>query len=253
MDDALYEEMFRMEQSHWWFCAKHRIVRALLDRFLPGPAAMAAAPRRRRRVADLGCGCGMMLQKLRGDFDAVGMDDSPQAIGFCARRGVRVTQGRLPDQIGLEPGTFDAVLMLDVLEHLDQDAASAAAAARLLGPGGILLCTVPAYPWLYGPRDAHHHHRRRYTRGQFGKLFDLPGMRLEKLSYFNSLLFLPAAAARLKSKWLGDKDAAADLTLPPAPINRVLQTMFAAERHWLIGGSLPFGLSLLAICRRENG
>src|SRR4051794_20202793 len=147
MREELYEEMFRMEQEHWWFVAKHRIVLHLLRKFVRPPAGGGKA-----RVADLGCGCGMMLRRLidrcGAEYDAVGMEGAPAAVEFCRQRGVRVEVGELPSNVTMEAGAFDAVLLLDVLEHLDDDAGAVGAAARLLKRGGVMIVTVPAYQWL---------------------------------------------------------------------------------------------------------
>ena len=108
----------------------------------------------------------------------------------------------MPDQLPLERGGFDAVTMLDVLEHLDDDINSAKAAADLLKPGGILLCTVPAYPWLWAKRDEHHQHKRRYTKSRFRSLFTIPTLKIETLTYYNTWLFPLAAVARLATNLL---------------------------------------------------
>src|SRR5262245_48165974 len=128
MDRALYAEMFAVEQTHWWFRAKHRIVRDLLGRYLPRPddGAFRASP---VRIADLGCGCGGMLAALAQEYDVTGLDASPEAAAFSAQRGIPVRLGFLPDQVPLPKDAFDAALLLDVLEHLDDDAGSVAAAA----------------------------------------------------------------------------------------------------------------------------
>ena len=246
MNEELYPEMYEMEQRHWWFAAKHRIVASLLRRYL-APRANGVKP----RVADLGCGCGMMLRVLSADYDVVGTDASPQAIAFCAQRGVKAVIGLFPNDIPLERGSWDAVLLLDVLEHLDEDAPSARTAAALLKPGGIMVCTVPAYQWLWSKRDAHHQHKRRYSKPQFRRLFDQPGMKLELLSHMNTMLFPAAAAARLTRKLFPIKDGQTDLRVPPAPVNAALRTAFASERALLGRAWMPFGLSLVAVARKE--
>src|SRR5512133_2578103 len=167
MEAYLYAEMFKLEEKHWWFSAKHQVVLSLLARQL----ALRPAP----RVADIGCGCGRMLQLLASRYDAVGVDASPIAVEFSHQRGVRIVQGSLPDEIPLPAASFDAVLMLDVLEHLDDDVTCAAAVGKLLKPGGVFLLTVPAYQWLFGPHDAAHHHRRRYTRPQLRSVLTKAG------------------------------------------------------------------------------
>ena len=60
--NRILDEMFAVEQRHWWFAAKHRIVMDLLERYLPNKNA--AGRHERPRVADLGCGCGGMLAQL---------------------------------------------------------------------------------------------------------------------------------------------------------------------------------------------
>src|SRR5690606_6126967 len=102
--------------------------------------------------------------------ECVGLDAFPQAVTFSRQRGVDVVTGSLPDDVPLEAGRFDAVLLLDVLEHLDDDYGGLKRAVRLLRPGGIAICTVPAYPWLWTARDEHHQHKRRYTSGGFRRL-----------------------------------------------------------------------------------
>ena len=67
MREELYAEIFAMEQEHWWFAARHRIVLHLLQEYLPPQSA------NRQKVADLGCGCGMMLLRLAENYDPIGL------------------------------------------------------------------------------------------------------------------------------------------------------------------------------------
>ncbi len=240
MEAYLYQEMFELEQRHWWFAAKHRIVLDLLHR-------QPFRRDRKPRVADIGCGCGRMLELLSQEYEAVGVDASPIAVEFCRKRGVNVVQGALPDAVPLDQQSFDAVLMLDVLEHLDDDVACARSVARLLAPGGTLLLTVPAYQWLYGPHDAAHHHRRRYNRGQLREVLSDAGLRVNYLSYYNALLF-PLALLQRAMQHLGKPGAAKVSTAPPpGPVNAIFGAIFASERHLVGRTNLPFGLSLIAV------
>ena len=245
MRDELYQEMFEMEQRHWWFAAKHRIVENLLARMLPQREG------ERRKIADLGCGCGMLLYRLKDRYDVVGVDGSPKAIEFCAVRNVPVKLGEFPQSIPLKSETYDGVLLLDVLEHLERDVETAQAASKLLRPGGILMCTVPAYQWLWSPRDEHHQHFRRYSARRFRELMNVTGLKLELLSFFNTWLFPIAAAGRLAAK-LRKSDGMKDLRVPPKPINTTLATVFASERRLLGRIPLPFGLSLIGVARKSQ-
>ncbi|QDU64880.1 hypothetical protein Pan216_57730 [Planctomycetes bacterium Pan216] len=247
MDVSLYEEMWRTEETHWWFLGRRRIVTSLIKRYAnidgSGP----------KRICELGCGCGANLAAWAIAHDVHGMDASPVALEFARRRlGERVREGRLPDKIPFAPESFDIVVMTDVLEHVEHDAASTRSALNLLVPGGILLCTVPAYQWLYSPRDEQHHHYRRYARNQFRQLFADLDVELELFSYYNSLLFPPAAMIRLKERWFGVSRGKGDLSIPPRPVNRMLATIFSFESRLLPRMTMPAGLSLIAVARRRE-
>lgn len=256
MREDLYEHLFNVEDRHWWFAGKRRLVEAMLDRFLRpqeqrNGGSRELRERRRPTVADLGCGCGAMLQQLRGRYDVVGVDPSPQARDFCARRGITVAVGGLPNDLPLPGDSFDAVLLLDVLEHLDDDDASVRSAARLLKPGGILVCTSPAYQWLWSRWDEVHHHRRRYTLDEFRRLFVVAGLEVELASYANTALFPLAAMARVIGR-LSKRTGTGEMRIPPAPINAMMRVSFASERRVLGRLQLPFGLSVLTVARRTE-
>lgn len=242
MNDEVYEEMYRVESRHWWFRAKHTIVRSLLRRYAPGHA----------RVVDLGCGCGYLLSQLQGEYDAVGLDGSAQAVAFSERRGVRVSPGALPDDVPFADASADVVLFLDVLEHLRDDAACFDRAARLLRPGGIAICTVPAYPWLWTRRDEYHQHFRRYTRRAFAALMNRGPMRSAFVSYMNALLFPAALGERALRKVMPLKQNEGDLRVPFAPINALMREAYAAERVLLGRVPIPFGLSLVSVSRKAS-
>ncbi len=153
-------------------------------------------------------------------------------------------------EVDLPPQSFDVVLMTDVLEHIEDDHASARAALRLLRPGGIVVATVPAYQWLYSPRDTHHHHFRRYSRDRFKSLWASRDAAPVLLSHYNTLLFAPAAAARIATK-LTPHRKPGDLSVPPRAINELLARVMSRERSALGRLPLPFGLSLVAVVRKE--
>lgn len=244
MREELYGEIFAAEQEHWWFVARHRIVLHLLERYLPVNNGKPY------KVADLGCGCGMMLLRLSEKYEPVGLDGSRHAIEFALRRGVTAKLGALPEDVPLARESYDAVLMLDVLEHLKHDRASVEVAASLLKPGGILICTVPAHMWLWTKFDEDHHHFRRYSRSRFRGLFDQPFIRLELLSHLNTILFAPSAMWRILATKVFERDRARYLRLPP--FNSVLSSIFSFERLVLGRVPMPLGLSFIAVARKIN-
>ena len=253
MDEAIYDEMFRLESTYWWFVAKRRIILALLKKYLPiSPASLAP------RICDIGCGCGMMLCQLQeAGYQAVGIDASETALSYCAARGVLAVKGLLPDHLDLPPQSVQAVLMLDVLEHLDDDHAAMQSGLELLQPGGYLIATVPAYSWLWTRRDDFHHHKRRYSLGGWRRMVSEIAARCGAkpmiVSHFNMYLFPLAVAGRLAARILPQPDRPGDMSILPWGGNRLLTGIFASERVLLCSGlSLPFGLSLLAVVRKSQ-
>ncbi len=248
MDESLYDSMYELEQDHWWFVARRRIVLHLLERFGPPPQTNP-------RACDVGCGCGMMLTELtRAGYDAVGLDASPVARAYCKTRGHEVKPGRLPDGVDLPREDYDVVLALDVLEHVEQDHASMRWLWQSVAPGGILVCTVPAWRCLWAERDRQHHHLRRYDRSDFSRLVAQcrGGVRCVD-SYMLSLLFPVAALSRLAARLRFGRGGMADLSVPPEPANTMLKGLFEGEKHILAGGgSLPCGLSLIAVVRKPG-
>ena len=105
--------------------------------------------------------------------------------------------------------------------------------------------TVPAHRWMWSAHDVVNHHKRRYSKRALRRLIQASPLRLDKLGYFNSLLFPLAVADRLASKLRGRDDAVVEL--PPAPLNAALERVFAAERHLVGRLPLPTGLSLFAV------
>ncbi|MFN8559703.1 MAG: methyltransferase domain-containing protein [Dehalococcoidia bacterium] len=90
---------------------------------------------------------------------------------------------------------FDAVLALDVIEHVEDDVALLREARRVLRPGGIVVLTVPALPWLWSDHDVVNHHYRRYVRSTLDRSVRAGGFTPVHTSYYNSFP-LPLAVAR---------------------------------------------------------
>lgn len=236
----MFEAHARLEDTHWWFRGRRAVLGAVLERWLP-PG--------RHRILDVGSGTGAMPEMLTRFGEVVGVEPSPLAAEVARERlGQRVDlrQGEVPG--ALRPGErFDVLTLFDVLEHLDDPVATLTSLRRFLEPGATVLVTVPAYEFLWTSHDDLSQHRRRYRRGQL--LAHVRGAGLEPVhsAYYNSVLFLPAAATRLARKAFTRDEAANDLELPTGPFNRVLELLFSSEKAVVPRLSPPFGLSLLCV------
>ena len=232
-----------VDEHHWWYRGRRRVIRAELDRLPLPPGA---------RVLDAGCGSGRTLQELVDYGDVSGIELNTEAAALARGRALGdVEVGRL-EELPWEDGTFDLITCLDVIEHVPDDTAALAELLRVCRPGGWLLVTVPAYQALWSRHDEANHHYRRYSRAALRAAAGAAGWQLERMSSFNSLLLAPAAAVRLAQRRLGTHNGYTnDLDLGPAWLNDVLERPLALEASWLARGrTLPAGLSLLAVLRR---
>jgi len=249
MDDVLYEEMYEIEEDHWWFRTRRAIVVSLIDKFL-SRRGEGEAP---WRVCDIGCGCGMMLVDLaRKGAEVLGVDMNEQAVVHCGGRGVEAQVGALPDGLDLEEGTMDVVLMLHVVEHVPDDRAALQAAYRLLKSGGILICLVPAYQWLWSKRDEYNHHQRRYTVRRLAKaLGSVDGPDILVASYVNGFLFPLLAAQCITWKLFPPSRASGQYRMPKHGLNAVWRSISAFDWWcWQRHLRLPYGFTALGVLRK---
>jgi SAM-dependent methyltransferase len=238
MERIVYDRMAELDEQHWWYRARRDILSDLIARRIAPPAAA--------RILEIGCGTGHNLGMLGqfGRVDAIEVDGAARDIAG-KRLGRAVMNAPLPALTGVEDGAYDLIAILDVLEHVEEDRAALEGMARKLKPGGRILITVPAHPWMWSAHDVVNHHKRRYTRRTLKAVIGEAGLKLEMLSWFNSLLFPLAAGARVAGRLTGKEDS--DDKLPPRPVNALFEKIFGLERYAI--GRLPFppGVSLAAI------
>jgi len=244
MDERLMNAMLELDDRHWWYRGRRRIIRAELDRLaLPTRAS----------VLDAGCGSGRTLEELTPYGEVYGIELDPSAADVAqARRRGEVQIGRL-EQLPWEDGRFDLITCLDVIEHTPDDRVTLRELRRVSRPGGFLLVTVPAYQGLWSMHDVANHHYRRYSRPRLRAAARDAGWRVVRMTSFNGLLLAPAAAVRLAERRRlreldPDSDYKPELTLGPEWLNSLLEQPLRLEARWLASGrTMPAGLSLLAV------
>jgi len=238
MERVVYQQMAELDDRHWWYRGRRRIIADLIRREVRPPADA--------QILELGCGTGHNLAMLGGfgHVDGLELDDEARELSE-KRLGRKIMSSPLPELGEVADSHYDLIGAFDVIEHIEDDRAALASIATKLKPGGKFVMTVPAHQWMWSAHDVVNHHKRRYSKSNLKALIESSPMTLERVGYFNSLLFPLAVAERAASKVRGKNDG--DVKLPPAPINAVFERIFEAERYLVGRLPLPPGLSLFAV------
>jgi SAM-dependent methyltransferase len=243
MKERFRESMARLEEEHWWFRARRDILDRAVER-LVGTTGLALT---------VGVGATREAEMLARRSRLVAIDRAPitpDCASFALATRADAVALPFSDEV------FDAVFIFDVLEHIEDDARVLAEIRRVLRPGAKLLLTVPAFMFLFGLQDVVSEHKRRYRRTGLADLLRRSGFDVDYNTYFNTLLFPPIAAVRLLRRVFpgrtGDAEGGSsdfDLRLPGS-VEKVLESLFSAERHAIGATTLPFGISILCAARR---
>jgi SAM-dependent methyltransferase len=248
MKEQEYPYMFEEEEHHWWYAGMRAIALSLLP---PEDLPKGA------HVLDAGCGTGYNVGWLERHYGAVvtGFDFSPHALNFCRMRGapslVRADAVSLP----FSSDTYDLVICFDVITHLKDERARAAALRellRILRPGGRLMIRVPAYKFLKGGHDAAVMANHRYGRSELGEAAAAAGFRVLRLTGANTILFPVAVLWRMMKK-IGLAPEGSDVrstTRGNRGFNRALTSILSLEAAILRRCSFPFGLSLFLLAAK---
>ena len=201
-------------------------------------------------ILDAGCGTGGGLRWLAQFGHPCGVDLHPLPLRLASEQGARRLVRADSQALPFTADRFHIVTSFDVLYHLNitDDRIALREFARVLRPGGWLLLRLPAFDWLRSAHDRIVHTRHRYTRREVRDKLHAAGLEPVRVTFANTLLFLPAVLWRLLTR----HRAASDVVLPPAPINQALAALLRAEMAWLRCFNLPIGLSILALARKGS-
>lgn len=243
MEKQAYCELFEIEKEHWWFRGRRAIIFDMISREIPEKVSSAL---------DIGCGTGFNNVLLKEKVEHVtGLEMSDEVIQFTKERAPDITiiKGVFPNVP--QHGMFDLITLFDVLEHLDNDAFALKKIHSLLA-GGRVIITVPAFSVLWSEHDEMFHHKRRYTVRDLKHKLETAGFDVQRISYFNTLLFLPVLLVRVVKKIFGLRTGASDFSLTSSWGNSVLAFLFGFERYFLRFIDFPFGVSIVAVAKKTK-
>lgn len=255
MQSQQFQLHAQIEDRHWWFVARRRLLTSLVESVLrPCPTTT---------IVDVGCGTGANLASLAGHYRCVGIDASSHAISLAQLRfpGVKFIRGLAPDDLGEILDHTRMVLLTDVLEHVADDFELLSRLLAATRPGTYFLLTVPADPTLWSRHDQSFGHYRRYDRTRFELLWQGLSVRTLLVSHYNSRLYplvkMVRGWNRLRGRASGDADT--DFSLPGRFTNDLLTRCFAGEQKRLLRlargeTARPYrhGVSLIALLQREG-
>jgi SAM-dependent methyltransferase len=247
-----YERMRDLESASWWNAGMRDLAARMLDD--------VALPRT-GLLLDVGCGSGQTMQwfaRLYPGWRVAGLDLATE--GLVAARGLGVTSVLAASALDLPvpSGTVDLVVTLDVVQHLPLDGGdrrALAEVARVLKPGGHLFLRTNAQAFPHTPDDPTFEFHK-YAPGELRAKLEQAGLRVLKLGRLNALLGLAEIPRELGAR--NQRHSYHGLLAEP----RVEVAWRARlKRAWLgveggavrRGASLPFGRTIVTVCRKATG
>lgn len=245
MDNAVYREMTKNQQRHWWFRGRRLVVANWI--------ASAGLPPK-ASILDAGCGTGANATVLSQHGIIDGLDANTHALAYSKQLNHyrNLYHDTLPNLVNVPQSEYEMAVMLDVLEHIEQDGLALKTMHQLLKPGGYLLLTVPAFPFLWSHHDQVLHHKRRYHRTTLNTLLQKAGFETIHTSYFNTLLLPIAILQRfLIARFRTTNNQNYNPVAIPKYGNELLYKIMRLEQKTPLFRNLP-GLSLIALARTKK-
>lgn len=238
MKTSEYAQMAKREQSYWWHLGRIDIVKTQLLKLYSG---------KKIKILNVGCGTGGTVSTLKKFGEVTNIDVSKEALKFLKNSG---HEGTLFDGVTVpfKDESFDLVIALDVLEHIELDQQSLLEWKRVLKKNGKMFITVPAYEWLWSGHDISLHHQRRYTTSKLTWDLEKIGVKTLKRSYAIGFS-LPLVAGfrllhKLSGKYMNEKSSYVNL---PNVINSLFTCILRFESRWLSRFNLPAGTTVFGI------
>lgn len=243
---AIYADLWR---RHWWWRVRHELVMRTVEELFRGEDT----PSSQRTIFDIGCAGGVSFDDLSRYGEVYGSEPDPILVDSCPqwRQSIEMT-GFGPDYSASRQ--YDLVLMLDVLEHIEDEPGALGNLRRLLKPGGHAILTVPALQSLWSVHDEINQHYRRYDKMGLRRLIEESGFAVCQLRYF---FIWPLGLLYLRKLLLGTKQSVRKsytVTVPPTPVNRLFTSLSRTEQMLMrLGVHWPLGSSLLAVIENPAG
>ncbi len=244
MDRLLELQTHELEEGHWWYRGRRRIISRLVRSFELPPDA---------QILDAGCGSGRNMVDLAHLGSVTGVEIADASVERARARHVGEVVQCSITELPFPDARFDLAVCLDVIEHVEEEQVALRELLRVVRPGGRLLIMVPAYQWLWSEHDVINHHQRRYTHTTMSAAAAAAGWQTERTTYFNSCLLPIAVLYRRLARRSHVEGGSSDLQRMPERLNTLLEWPLRLEARLIgRGGRIPAGLSLAAVFRKPE-
>lgn len=253
METQIYGQFAKIEDSHWWYVYRRKLIGDLLSGLDIKPDA---------KGLEIGCGTGGSLRYLKEYCpDITALDMSGTALEFAQKKypEFKFIQGDANAiSVLFAKESFDLVFIFNVLYHqwIKDESLVLKGVSEILRPGGYLVITEPAFPVLWRKHDKQVMGKARYRIGNFKSMLSKASFQCVRATYFNSISFLPALAfaaierfCAYDNKKTGKK--VDELKLSGGLLNWVMYYLLRPERliiRWF--KRMPVGVSLLIIAKK---
>ncbi|MCA9497452.1 MAG: class I SAM-dependent methyltransferase [Nanoarchaeota archaeon] len=247
MEKINYQTYDSFEGDFWYILSRQDLLEKIFSKFLK-------RGKKKLKILDLGAGTGFNYDAASKFGEVHCLDFEKAAIKSCKKKGIKHTY--LGDAHNLDmfkDSTFDVVMAIELIEHLDDDSKALSEVKRVLKKGGYFIGTTPAHKHLWSVDDDLAHHKRRYSKknlkSKLSKFF-----KIEFLSYRYFFFYLPSLVLFNIQKLLKrvSKKEKNSLSFTPGLLNKVLLKIMNFENTLLSKRvKLFLGVGFVFVCKKK--
>lgn len=244
MEAVEYKNIYENEEKHFFYRANQALFLSFISR-------LRKKSGRALKILDAGCGTGLLAKKLSKFGEVTGVDIDLRAISYSKKRDIKVIKASIND-LPFQAITFDVVVSMDVLYHKRvNDKKALLEIYRVLKPHGYVLLRVPANPILFSSHDKFVHTRERYTKRELLKKLAGAGFEVQKITFVNTVLFIPALLKATFEKPKHNKSLSSINNVPQF-LNELIFHLLLIENLFARYFSIPFGIGLFAVAKKQK-
>lgn len=241
MNKREYLEMYKLEDTHFWFTGKRYFVDSILDKY----------SKRIKTVLDIGSGTGGMTKHMSKYGKITGVEQNSLGLTLARKRGLNVIKGNA-NALKFKSNQFDLITIFDVLYHknIKDEAKILSDSKKLLKNKGLILITDSALNFLKSSHDEAVQGARRYSLKQMTDLLEKQEFKILRATYSFATLFPAVAFKRLILEKVS-KPKTSDVTETPPFLNNLLKNILKIEAGIVKHLDMPIGTSIIVLAQKK--